>query len=66
VNLWLNDWKPMFFFFWLIDNAQGDWGTKLRVGTALSLLVGAKVWNHSKGTRLLQLSLTTCSSDSKC
>lgn len=23
--------------------AQGDWGTKLRVGTALTLLIGAKV-----------------------
>lgn len=25
--------------------AQGDWGTKLRVGTALTLLIGAKVMN---------------------
>ncbi|KAL4881996.1 P-loop containing nucleoside triphosphate hydrolase protein [Aspergillus karnatakaensis] len=38
------DWaimKEMSKYLW----PKGDWGTKLRVGTALSLLVGAKVLN---------------------
>ncbi|KAJ5606448.1 hypothetical protein N7510_009229 [Penicillium lagena] len=38
------DWaimKEMAKYLW----PKGDWGTKLRVGTALSLLVGAKVLN---------------------
>ena len=35
--------------------AQGDWGTKLRVGTALTLLIGAKVGTPIPDSNLINL-----------
>lgn len=38
---------------------QEDWGTKLRVGSALSLLVGAKVCSGNPGSYATWLLTTT-------
>ena len=42
---------------------QGDWGTKLRVGTALSLLVGGKVSYATTGS---PASVLTIQPDIEC